>query len=239
MDEPSPFGSVRHSGPSRPVRAPSSTGAMSSWAVAASFVPCAERERRRPRLSSAAPRSEGSRVKRLRRRPKSFDIQVQDLTLHITASDDFAEESRAAALGFWEQLQSYGLRFPEFRQSKRPLTTVAADAPDIVKEMLGSAADAGVGPMFTFRGAVVDQVGRFLSDSMPEVTVACDGDYFLLGRKRLRLAVKRHGGAPITVAIEPDPHGVGVSTTLGRGRGGEGPDGLAVIAQTCMLADAA
>jgi hypothetical protein len=32
---------------------------------------------------------------------------------------------------------------------------------------------------------------------------------------------------------------VGVSTTLGRGRGAEGPDGLAVIAQTCMLADAA
>ncbi|MEA2551782.1 MAG: hypothetical protein QOE25_1551, partial [Actinomycetota bacterium] len=64
-------------------------------------------------------------MKRLRRRPKSFDIQVQDLTLHITASDDFAEESRAAALGFWEQLQSYGLRFPEFRQSKRPLATVA------------------------------------------------------------------------------------------------------------------
>lgn len=178
-------------------------------------------------------------MKRLRRRPKSFDIQVQDLTLHITASDDFAEESRAAALGFWEQLQSYGLRFPEFRQSKRPLTSVAADAPDIVKEMLGSAADAGVGPMFTFRGAVVDQVGRFLSESMSEVTVACDGDYFLLAKKRLRLGVKRHGGAPITVAIEPDPHGIGVSTTLGRGRGGEGPDGLAVIAQTCMLADAA
>lgn len=178
-------------------------------------------------------------MKRLRRRPKSFDIQVQDLTLHITASDDFAEESRAAALGFWEQLQSYGLRFPEFRQSKRPLTSVAADAPEIVKEMLGSAADAGVGPMFTFRGAVVDQVGRFLSQSMSEVTVACDGDYFLLAKKRLRLGVKRHGGSPITVAIEPDPHGVGVSTTLGRGRGGEGPDGLAVIAQTCMLADAA
>ena len=51
--------------------------------------------------------------------------------------------------------------------------------------------------------------------------------------------VKRRGGEPITVALEPSPRGVGVSTTLGRGKGGEGPDGLAVIAQTCMLADAA
>ena len=44
-------------------------------------------------------------VKLLRRRPKSFDIQVQDMTLHITAPDDLAEESRAAALSFWEQLE--------------------------------------------------------------------------------------------------------------------------------------
>jgi hypothetical protein len=43
-------------------------------------------------------------VKLLRRRAKAFDIQVQDLTLHITAPEDFAEESRAAALSFWEQL---------------------------------------------------------------------------------------------------------------------------------------
>ena len=57
----------------------------------------------------------------LRKRPNSFDIQVQDLVLRITAPDDVAEESRAAALSFWEQLQSYALRYPEFRQSKRPI----------------------------------------------------------------------------------------------------------------------
>ena len=39
-------------------------------------------------------------MKLLRRKTKSFDIQVEDLTLHITASDDFAEESRAQALSF-------------------------------------------------------------------------------------------------------------------------------------------
>ncbi len=47
-------------------------------------------------------------MKLLRRRVRAFDIQVQDLTLHITAPEDFAEESRASALSFWEQLQSYG-----------------------------------------------------------------------------------------------------------------------------------
>jgi hypothetical protein len=178
-------------------------------------------------------------VKLLRRRPKSFDIQVQDLTLHITAPEDYAEESRAAALSFWEQLHSYALRYPAFRQSKRPLGEVSADAPDIVREMAEAARRAGVGPMFTFRGAVVDQVGRFLGEQLHELTVSCDGDYFIRSHKRMKLAVKRRGGDPITVVLKPTSASVGVSTTLGRGKGGGGPDGLAVIADSCMLADAA
>ena len=177
-------------------------------------------------------------MKLLRRRTKGFDIQVQHLTLHISAPDDYAEESRAAALSFWEQLQAYGLRDPEFRTSKRPLSRVASDAPDVVKEVVASAATAGVGPMFAFRGAVVDEVGRVLVRSFSELTVTCDGDYFIKARKRRKLAVQRAGGPPITVALEPEPRGVGVATQLGRGRS-HGPDGLAVIADTCKLADAA
>ena len=117
-------------------------------------------------------RAEGAFVRLLKRRPKSFDIQVQDMTLHITASDDLAEESRAAALSFWEQLESYALRYPEFSRSKRPLDGLAAGAPRLVREMLSAASAAAVGPMFTFRGAVVDHVGRFLAESAAIVTTA-------------------------------------------------------------------
>jgi ApbE superfamily uncharacterized protein (UPF0280 family) len=160
------------------------------------------------------------------------------MVLHITASPDLEEESRAAALSFWEQLESYGLRNPEFQESKRPID-LPQDAPDIVREMILASGNAGVGPMFTFQGAVTDQVGRFLARDAHDLTVSCGGDYFILTRKRMKLAVKRRGGDPITVVVEPRSQGVGVSTTLGRGRGGEGPDGLAVIAGSCMAADAA
>jgi uncharacterized protein len=177
-------------------------------------------------------------VKLLRRRAKAFDIQVQDLTLHITAPEDFAEESRAAALSFWEQLEAYGARDPDFRTSKRALTRVATDAPPIVQEVVSAATAAGVGPMFSFRGAVVDSVGRFLAEHTGEVTVACDGDYFFRGKKRMKIGVHRRGGDPIAIVLQP-ARGVGLSTTLGRGRGGAGPDGLAVVARSCMLADAA
>jgi ApbE superfamily uncharacterized protein (UPF0280 family) len=177
-------------------------------------------------------------LKLLRRRPKTFEVQVHDMMLYITASPEFAEESRAAALSFWEQLQSYALRDPAFRQSKRAIP-VPADAPDIVREMVQAASDAGVGPMFTFQGAVTDHVGRFLSRAMSAVTVACGGDYFIVTRKRMKLSVRRRGGEPFSVVVLPQRQGVGVSTTLDRGRGGEGPDGLAVLASSCMLADAA
>lgn len=176
----------------------------------------------------------------LRRKPRSFDIQVQDLTLRITAPTDFNEESRAAALSFWEQLQAYALRNPEVRTSKRPIP-VPADAPEIVREMVRAAAVAGVGPMFSFQGAVTDHVGRFLARSSPELTVACGGDYFIVTKKRAKLTVHRKpGGEAISVVVEPTREGVGVSTTLGLGRRASGSvDGLAVVASSCMLADAA
>ena len=175
----------------------------------------------------------------LRRRPTSFDIQVQDLVLRITAPDDFAEESRAAALSFWEQLQSYGAA----RSGVPELEAAAGEDGE------RRADDRQGGDRRRVRGRGRPDVllpgrGRRPGRTVPrrsisEVTVACDGDYFLQAKKRLKLAVKRRGGEPITVALEPASKGIGVSTTLGRGEAGHGPDGLAVIAQTCMLADAA
>jgi ApbE superfamily uncharacterized protein (UPF0280 family) len=176
-------------------------------------------------------------VRLWKRRAHTFDIQVQDVVLHITASTDLDEESRAAALSFWEQLQAYGLRNPDIRTSKRPLA-IPEDAPAIVREMAQAGRIAGVGPMYSFQGALADHVGRFLAGSAAEVTVACGGDYFILAKKRQKLTVlRRPDGATIAIVVPPRPDGVGISTNLGRGRAHM--DGLAVLASSCMLADAA
>src|SRR5438093_13174951 len=58
------------------------------------------------------------RVRLLRRRPKVFDVQVQDLVLRITAPDDLAADSPAAALPVCAQLQPYGLMHPDFISAK-------------------------------------------------------------------------------------------------------------------------
>ncbi|HEU4354402.1 MAG TPA: hypothetical protein VFT27_02320 [Actinomycetota bacterium] len=176
-------------------------------------------------------------MKLLRRKPRVFDIQVQDMVLHVTAGTDLNEESRAAALSFWEQLHAYTLRNPGIRTSKRPLE-VPEDAPQIVREMIGAAASAGVGPMFSFQGAVTDHVGRFLARDLADVTVSCGGDFFILARKRQKLTIHtRPDGGGIAVVVQPSKRGVGVATSLGRSAGAV--DGLAVLAESCMLADAA
>jgi ApbE superfamily uncharacterized protein (UPF0280 family) len=173
----------------------------------------------------------------LRRKPRTFEIQVQDMTLHIQAGTDFNDESRAAALSFWEQLHAYTLRNPDVGNSKRPID-VPDDAPQIVREIVAAARRAGVGPMYSFQGAVTDHVGRFLANEVAEVTVSCGGDYFIVGRRRQKLTVlRRSNGSSVAIVVPPSKKGVGISMTVGRGHALV--DGLAVLADSCMLADAA
>ncbi len=172
----------------------------------------------------------------LRRRPRTFEIQVQDMVLHVTATGDLGEETRAAALSFWEQLHAYALRNPAVRTSKRPVE-VGADAPGIVREMAAAAARAGVGPMFSFRGALADHVGRFLTRELDEVTVGCGGDLFIAARKRQKLTIGAPEGRRLAIVVPPVRGGLGVATAAG---GGAAPaDGLAVLADSSMLAAAA
>jgi len=173
-------------------------------------------------------------VKLLKRKSRTFEIQVQDMTLHIQAATDLGEESRAAALSFWEQLHAYALRDPRFGSSKRPLE-VPDEAPEIVREIVSTARRAGVGPMFAFQGAVTDHVGRFLAREASEVTVNCGGDYFIRSRRRQKLTVARRSSAPVAIVVPSSKVGVGVAMSGGRGH----PlDGLAVLAESCMLANA-
>jgi ApbE superfamily uncharacterized protein (UPF0280 family) len=175
-------------------------------------------------------------VRLLKRKPRTFEIQVQDMTLHIQAATNVDEESRAAALSFWEVLHAYSIRDPSFRESRRPVK-VSEDAPEIVREMAATAGRAGVGPMFSFQGAVTDHVGRFLAREVNEVTVNCGGDYFIRSRKRQKLTVVRRPGSPVAVVVPATREGVGISMASGNGRAEV--DGMAVLAESCMLAGAA
>jgi ApbE superfamily uncharacterized protein (UPF0280 family) len=156
-------------------------------------------------------------------------VPVQHLTLRITSSQDRYEEARAIGMQVWEQIQAYAVRDPAFGRSKRAMR-VPPDAPDVVREMASTAALAGVGPMFSFRGALVDHVGRALAPESGEIVVSSGGDHFLVARNRSRLSVATTpDGSSLAVVVRPE-HGAHriLATT-----------GMAVVPRWCILADAA
>src|SRR5207244_4300652 len=169
-----------------------------------------------------------------KRKLEYFDVPVQDMLLRVTGPEDFYEEVRAAGMLFWEQIQSYGIRNPAFRTSKRPLE-VPDTAPAIIREMAESAASAGVGPMFTFQGALTEYVGRKLTDALSEVSVSCGENHFVVTRRRMRLPVQAGMGLAVVVKPELGPHGVFMRLTPGN-EAGEIVGGLVVVGRSCIVA---
>jgi len=165
------------------------------------------------------------------------------MVLRIAGPEDLYEEARAAGMAFWEQLETYAVRNPLFQRSKRPIY-VTQDAPESVQRMAELAMRAGVGPMFTFRGALTEHVGRALARTLSEVLVSCGPDHFVITRKRARLLVHRrpedgsHEGLSVIVKPELGPHGIYTSLAGERGLG-QPDEGVAIVASSCMLADAA
>jgi ApbE superfamily uncharacterized protein (UPF0280 family) len=169
--------------------------------------------------------------------PEHVDVPIQDLLLRISGPYELYEEARAVGMLFWEQVQSYAIRTPEFRNSKRPVE-VPSDAPAVVRDMATLSASAGVGPMLTFRGALTEFVGRRMAELMPEVTVSCGEDHYVVAHKRVRLGVGadgRHAGLGVIVKPELGPHGIHMDLKAGP-RPGEMGDGLVILASSCILA---
>src|SRR5262249_7414117 len=146
--------------------------------------------------------------------------------------------SRAAALCCRGALEACPLRDRAFRESRRA-GKVGGGEPELVREMADTAGRAGVGPMYSFQGAVTDHVGRFLAREVNEVTVNCGGDYFIRSRKRQKLTVVRRPGSPVAIVVPATREGVGISMASGSFTGRTDVDGMAVVAESCMLAGAA
>jgi ApbE superfamily uncharacterized protein (UPF0280 family) len=179
-------------------------------------------------------------VRLLRKKPQTFDIQVHDMVVRVQASPDYLEESRAAALSFWDQLNAYATGHSSFRNAKEPVE-VPDEAPAIIRAMAKASRSAGVPPMVTMQGAMTDHVGRFLARSVSDLRVSSGGDAFVVTKKPVKLSVlRRTDGSGVSLVLHPRSGGVGVSTLVGGRRASDVfIDGMAVMAESCMAADAA
>jgi hypothetical protein len=95
--------------------------------------------------------------------------------------------------------------------------------------------------MLTMQGAMTDAVGRFLLRSVSELRVSSGGDAFVVTKKPVKLSVlRRADGSGVSMVLHPRSGGVGISTLVGNRRASDlRIDGMAVMAETCMAADAA
>jgi ApbE superfamily uncharacterized protein (UPF0280 family) len=164
------------------------------------------------------------------------EVAVDDWVLRIWARRSVLDEARVASLRFAEELASYAIRDPGFKRARRPIP-VPQDAPPIIREMARLSALAGVGPAFTFRGALLDYVGLALAQDLKEVSASCGGDHFVLAGKPGRLALP--GNRKLALIVPAELGFKGIHTEIGRSEGSaRGADILAVVAESCILADA-
>src|SRR6476660_9298595 len=106
-----------------------------------------------------------------RAKARAYDVPVGEVVVRVVGAPERYEEVRAAGMSFFERVQSYGIRNPAFARNKHPVY-LPEDAPDLAREMAETAALAGVGPMFTFRAALVQTVGTVLLARERDVLVS-------------------------------------------------------------------
>jgi ApbE superfamily uncharacterized protein (UPF0280 family) len=163
-------------------------------------------------------------------------VTLDDWIVHVWAHRNVYEETRLAGLTFAEELASYAIRDPGFKRAKNPVP-VLDDAPPIVREMARLSALAGVGPAFTFRGALLQYVGLYLAQDLKEFAASSGGDHFVLSRKRGRLPLP--GNRKLALVLSPELGSKGIHTAVGHSpEWGNGRSMLAVVAESCILADA-
>jgi uncharacterized protein len=174
---------------------------------------------------------------------RTVDVAFDDLRLRVTAKDADYEEIRAAGMDFVERVQSYGARHAAFATSKRPVT-VPDEAPEVARRMAAASAVAGVGPMYAYRGALIEFVGMALvAAGRKDVTVSCPGIWFVRAGRRSRLPVRWGRDADqLAVVVRPERGAHGVYSSLGRELDAALPahgDGVVVMAESPTLAAAA
>lgn len=174
----------------------------------------------------------------------SFEVAVKETDLYIKAVQDLSAEAREAVLRHRRLLEDYIRRHPGFLES---LVPVEEDpfAPPIVREMIGAARNAGVGPMAAVAGAMAEAVGRDLLPKSPEVVVENGGDIFLCSERELRVAIYA-GDSPLSYRLALQVSGAAQGKGICTSSGTVGPslsfgraDVVCILSPSAALADAA
>jgi uncharacterized protein len=172
-------------------------------------------------------------------------VQIKETDLHIQADRDVTRRAGELALQYRLQIEDYIVKHPEFYATLKPLPLDSL-APPVVRDMLGAAQAADVGPMAAVAGAIAAFVGtKLVHEGVKEIIVENGGDIFLQRQKECTIAI--FAGQSILsnkvgVLLPADKMPCGVCTssgTVGHSLSLGAADSVTVVADSTSLADAA
>ncbi len=108
----------------------------------------------------------------------SFHMVVKETDLWISAEQNLEKETRDVVFDCRQQIEDYILLHPAFLTSLTSLPS-DPDASNIVKEMIETTKELGIGPMASVAGAIAEYVGYELLKFSNQVIVENGGDIFL------------------------------------------------------------
>ncbi len=175
---------------------------------------------------------------------KSFHITVKETDIHIQAQSDLSNNAINAILECRGYIESYIDRHPEFLTSLVPIDIIFP-APMIVEKMAEAAKKTGVGPMAAVAGAVAEYTCKKLLRESDEVIVENGGDISMKINGDIVFAIFA-GQSPLSMKTgirltkRNSPFALCTSSgTIGHSKSFGNADAASVIADSCILADAA
>jgi ApbE superfamily uncharacterized protein (UPF0280 family) len=174
----------------------------------------------------------------------SFQVQIKETDLWISADRDLTREARDLALACRHPLEHYIRAHPLFLTTLSPIPEDPF-APLMVKEMIRASSQVGTGPMASVAGAIAQHVGEGLLGLSGEVIVENGGDLFLAAKRPVTVAVFA-GSSPLSerlgMRVYPHQMPLGVCTssgTIGHSLSLGNADAVCVLSRSAALADAA
>ncbi len=175
---------------------------------------------------------------------KSYNVAIAESDLFISSDIDLSLEAKKYLLHHRSLLENYIKKHPQFLVSLLPLMEDDL-APPIVRDMLISSSNCGVGPMAAVAGAIAQFVGNDLFDLTKTLIIENGGDIYLKSQDKLTVSVYA-GESPLSYKVnfivKPEKTPLGICTssaTVGPSLSFGKADAVCVISKSATLADAA
>lgn len=174
----------------------------------------------------------------------SFHVVVKETDVWVSADQNLEKEARDLVLNQRFPLEDYISSHPDFLTTLKPYPEDPY-APPMVKEMIETTRNLGVGPMTSVAGAIAQYVGHGLLKWTDQVILENGGDIFLKTNRSVTVSIFA-GESPMSgkigLMIPPEKMPLGVcasSGTVGHSLSLGSTDIVCIVSPSAVLADGA